>query len=103
MIPQIILRAVSLFGGIAVQKAVNNVLPVSIDLVKKDAVGAIGTVLIQAAAADVVMSYIEGRIVGALDSIAAVKPQQLEVIPPAQPTQPEPQPTVKPATKQAKQ
>lgn len=74
MIVNIFVRAASLFGGIAVNKAISNavsvVLPVSKAAFMNDPVAVIGTVIIQAVASDAVMSYVEARIVGALDNIA---------------------------------
>lgn len=82
IIPQLILRTVSLFGGIAVERAINKVLPVSLDLLKNDTIATIGTAIIQAAAADMVMTYIEDRLIDTFDGIAMPAPE-LQEIPPA--------------------
>jgi hypothetical protein len=97
IIPQFVLRTVTLFGGIAVEKAMNKILPVSMDEFKKDAVATIGTALIQAAAVDSIMTYIENRIVNTFENIA-VPSAELEEIP----AEPEPQAKSKQTKQSAK-
>lgn len=70
MIPNLVIRTITLFGGICVSRAVNKVLPVNTAMFKDDPIGTIGTTIVQAAVSDAVMTYIENRIVETLDSIA---------------------------------
>lgn len=70
MITSFLIRTVTVFGGIAVSKALNKVLPINTAAFQGDPVGTIGATIIQAAAADAIMGYIETRIIETLDSIA---------------------------------
>lgn len=76
MLAPFLIRTVTLFGGIAVSKALSKVLPVNPEMFKGDPIGTIGATILQAAAADAVMGYIENRIVEGLDAIAAVQDEQ---------------------------
>jgi hypothetical protein len=97
IIPTIVLRTISLFGGIAVERSINKILPISLDLLKSDTIATIGTAIIQAAASDAIMTYIEDRLIDAFDGIDAPAPELVEIPQPAPQQAPKAKPAAKPA------
>jgi hypothetical protein len=100
VIPQIIMRTIGLFGGIAVERAVNKVLPISMEALKSDTIATIGAGIIQAVASDFIMTYVEDRLIDAFDGIEAPAPKLEKIEPQAVPPAPaQPKPASKPASK----
>jgi len=86
LLPNVLLRAVNIFGGLAVEKAVNKFIPVSFELLKTDTLATIGAGLIQAVVSEAVMTYVSDKFIDAFDGIQAPAPELVEI------PQPEPQP-----------